>query len=174
MKIHLAKQTLFLVSAILFVLFLIPPPLLTQAQNLSKDRPDETPATMIEAIQQRNTDIDKRAKSLDLKEQKLRIMEQEISKMIKEHTQILEAIHQKETQKKTQRDHDEEERYRRLSKIYEKMPPEDAATRIDQMKESLALNLLRVIKPKTVALILSGLSPDKAAKLSEKLIRKPR
>jgi len=178
MKTHLAKRTLFLILAILFILFLKPSPLLAQTQNLNKNRPDETsaptesktPATMIEAIQQRNADIDKRTEALDLKEQRLRIMEQEISKMIKEHTKILETINQKEAQ----RDQAQEARYSRLAKIYEKMPPEDAATRISRIEESLALNLLRVIKPKTVAQILSGLSPAKAAQFSEKLIRKPR
>ncbi|MFQ5779775.1 MAG: hypothetical protein ACE5HN_03195, partial [Nitrospiria bacterium] len=76
MKTHLAKRTLFVISAILFILFLKPSPLLTQTQNRNKDRPDETsshpesktPATMIEAIQQRNAAIDKRTEALDLKE----------------------------------------------------------------------------------------------------------
>ncbi len=176
------NQIILSIAAALFFLFVKPLPLLTQSQPLNKNssketesplRP-ETPETMIEAIRQRNEDIDKKSEALKVKEQRLQIMAQEISSMIKKHTQILEDISQQKAQKKSKMALEQEERYRRISKIYEKMPPEDAATRIDKMKESLALNLLRVIKPKSVAQILIGLSPTKAAKLSEKLSRKPR
>ncbi|MFQ5579654.1 MAG: MotE family protein [Nitrospiria bacterium] len=182
MKALHVRQIILSIMGILFLLFVKPLPLLTQSQPLKEGKfkevqppsKSETPTSMIEAIQQRNADIDKKSKALEAKEQRLQIMEKEISNMIKKHTRILETITQKEAQKKSKLELEQEERYRRISKIYEKMPAEDAATRIDKMKEAFALNLLRVIKPKSVAQILVGLSPAKAAKLSEKLSRKPR
>jgi len=176
------RKIIFSIAAIFFLLFVKPLPLFTQSQTLNKSRTEKTPspsrsktpASMIEAIRQRNQDIDKKAEALNIKEERLRIMSQEISNMIKKHTRILETISQKESEKKSKLELEQEERYQRISKIYEKMPPEDAATRIDKMKESLALKLLRVIKPKSVAQIFIGLSPTKAAKLSEKLSRRPR
>lgn len=176
------RQILLSFVAILFLLLVKPPPLLTQSQTLNKNGSNEipsssrleTPATMIEAIHQRNAEIDKKAEALELKEQRLKIMEQGIKKMINKNEQILETINQKNAQKNAKLALEQEERTRRISKIYEKMPPEEAAIRIDKMKESLALDLLRVIKPKSVAQILIGLSPAKAAKLSEKLNKKPR
>ena len=58
-----------------------------------------------------------------------------------------------------------------LIKIYEAMDPEEAALRLEQMKEGLALDLLAAIKGKKAAALLAGVSPAKAARLSEGLRR---
>ncbi|HLG22981.1 MAG TPA: hypothetical protein VI382_09205 [Candidatus Manganitrophaceae bacterium] len=58
--------------------------------------------------------------------------------------------------------------------MYEAMPPEEAAARIEKMNESLALNLLGRIKEKIAAQILTGMNPTKAARMSEKLIKTQR
>ncbi len=61
-----------------------------------------------------------------------------------------------------------------LSQAFETMPVEEAAQRIDKMKEPVALNLLGRLKGKTAGAILAALSPGKAARLVEKLAAEPR
>ena len=61
-----------------------------------------------------------------------------------------------------------------LSQAFETMPVEEAAQRIDKMKEAVALNLLARLKGKTAGAILAALSPGKAARLVEKLAAEPR
>ncbi len=130
----------------------------------------QTPAVLIKAIEQRNTELDKRAEQLDAKEQRLRILEKEVDDMLKKYSKIREEIEQKETEQKKL----DEPKYLRLAKIYEGMLPEVAAARIGEMKETVALNILTRIKEKTAAKILSGMDPAKAAKYSEKLVKPPR
>lgn len=128
------------------------------------------PAAMIEAIEQRKGELDKRALELDLKEERLRLMEQEVSQMLKKYSGIREALEEKEKKRKLT----EDEQIGRLAKMYAAMPSEEAAARIEKLDESLALTLLGRIKEKSAAQILTGLSPAKAAKLTEKLARPPR
>ena len=56
-----------------------------------------------------------------------------------------------------------------LIKVYEAMDPDEAAVRIEEMKEELALDILAGIKDKRAALVLAGVKPEKAARLSEGL-----
>lgn len=131
--------------------------------------PSRAPDAMIKAIEQRSVDLDRRAEQLDLKDQRLRMIEQEVSEMLKKDTQLRDEIGQKEKEVHI----GQEGQILRLAKMYESMPAEDAAIRMEQMEESLALNLLAKIKEKIAAQILSGMTPAKAAKFSEKLSKKP-
>ncbi len=130
----------------------------------------QTPAVLIKAIEQRNTELDKRAEQLDAKEQRLQILEKEVDDMLKKYSKIREELEQKEAEQKKL----DEPKYIRLAKIYEGMLPEVAAARIGEMKETVALNILTRIKEKVAAKILSGMDPAKAAKYSEKLVTPPR
>ena len=58
-----------------------------------------------------------------------------------------------------------------LARMYEAMPPKDAAARIEKLKEPLTLKLLSSLKPKTAARILNEIKPSKAASLTEKLAK---
>ena len=61
-----------------------------------------------------------------------------------------------------------------LSQAFETMPVEEAAQRIDKMKEAVALSLLARLKGKTAGAILAALNPAKAARLVEKLAAESR
>ena len=56
-----------------------------------------------------------------------------------------------------------------LTKVYEAMDPEEAALRIEKMKEGLALDLLARLKGKKAAGVLANVRPEKAARLTEGL-----
>lgn len=55
-------------------------------------------------------------------------------------------------------------------KMFESMPPEEAASRIDKMPEKSAMELLRELKPKTAGSILAQMKPERAAKIAEKFL----
>jgi flagellar motility protein MotE (MotC chaperone) len=60
-----------------------------------------------------------------------------------------------------------------LSQAFETMPVEEAAQRIEKMREPVALDLLARLKSKTAGQILAALDPTKAARLVEKLAADP-
>ncbi|MGH7232911.1 MAG: MotE family protein, partial [Nitrospiraceae bacterium] len=60
-----------------------------------------------------------------------------------------------------------------VAKMYETMPPEEAALRIEKVPSDMALQVLRSLKGKTAGAILSQVKPDKAAKLTEQLMTAP-
>ena len=51
------------------------------------------------------------------------------------------------------------------------MPPDRAGKLLEKMDDDVAAQLLRRIKGKEAGAILSLLSPDKAAKLSQRLLK---
>lgn len=52
-------------------------------------------------------------------------------------------------------------------KMYETMPPEEAAVRLEKLPTDMALEVLRLLKGKAAGTILASVRPDKAAKLTE-------
>ncbi len=60
-----------------------------------------------------------------------------------------------------------------LAKIYEAMPPEEAAARLERMPERKALEVLRLLKGKSAGSILAEVKPDRAARLTEQLLTTP-
>lgn len=57
-----------------------------------------------------------------------------------------------------------------LAKMYESMPAEDAAARLEHMPERKAIEMLRLVKGKTAGAILSQMKAERAAKLTEQLL----
>lgn len=60
-----------------------------------------------------------------------------------------------------------------LAKIYEAMPAEEAAARLERMPERKALEVLRLIKGKSAGAILAEVKPERAARLTEQLLTTP-
>ncbi len=60
-----------------------------------------------------------------------------------------------------------------VTKIYEAMPAEEAAARIEKMPAHMAIKVLRSVKSKTAGAILALVRTDKAAKLTEQLFTPP-
>mgnify|MGYP003344054465 FL=1 len=54
--------------------------------------------------------------------------------------------------------------------MYESMPSEEAAARLEKMPERKAIEVLRILKPKTAGAILSQVRAERAAKLTEQLL----
>ncbi|MBI1824150.1 MAG: hypothetical protein HY200_03850 [Nitrospirae bacterium] len=125
--------------------------------------PSPDPGLLINAIEKRKTDLDKRAEEIEQENQRLQALKTELNLLLSRYTQI------RETAIKT--DAIDERQLEHLSKMYEAMPPKDAARRIERLKEPLALKLLSSIKPKVAAKILNEIKPVRAAYLTEKLAK---
>ncbi len=160
-------RTIF-ISITAFVLFILFP----STQALSAE--DENPGSIIKALGEREAIIDQREARLKEREGRLHLLEEEIRAMIKKHTTLKEEYDQREALRLSERQQEEEKRLARLAKIFQSMPPKEAANRLSKLKEQTALALLRRIKEKDVAKILSNLSPTQAAKYSEKFIKVPK
>ncbi len=126
-----------------------------------------TSAALIKAIEKRTVELDARESHLAIREQQLKLMEQEVSGMLDRNTKLREEIEQKQTQLSAVN----EQKLQALSKTYAAMPAEEAAMRLEQVDDSLALNILSRSKPKIAAKFLASMSPAKAAKLSQKLAK---
>jgi flagellar motility protein MotE (MotC chaperone) len=63
------------------------------------------------------------------------------------------------------------EQNRHLVATLEAMPPDRAGKLLERMEDEVAVQLLRRIKGKEAGAILSLLTPDKAARLSQRLLK---
>lgn len=151
--------------------------------------PPQGPAVMIPQeilamLDQRKKALDKREEEVRMKEMRLSALKTEIEGILARHQESLKLAEKlrKDSaedkavldQKQAQVDADTRKADQaRLAKIYESMPAEEAAARIEKMPSNRALELLRLLKGKTAGAILAQVPPTKAAKLTEQLIPKP-
>jgi len=131
----------------------------------------ESPATLLEALKQRNSEIDVREKKVIEREGRLNLLEKEVRGMLDEYIKLKEIVDQREAEHASALRKETEARTSRLSKIYQAMDPKEAADRIKKMKKSTALSLLRKIKEKQAAKILSSMNAATATQFSEAFIR---
>jgi flagellar motility protein MotE (MotC chaperone) len=131
-------------------------------------------------LQQRREDIDRREKAVRTGEERLTILRAEFEEILSK----VEAAEQRRLRLKEQQDNAGEgqpkqaaesrtQKYAHLTKIYESMPSEEAAERIERMPDRKALEILRLVKGKTAGLILAQIKVAKAARLTEQLLSKP-
>ncbi len=135
------------------------------------DEPLSEEASLLEELQARLKAVEERERSLQLREEQVQALQRDIEALA-----ARQAKEAKRLDKEASALDEEQRRYLEqdpalihLLKIYESMDPEEGALRIEQMQESLALDILAGIKNKKAAGILAGIKPKKAARLSEGL-----
>lgn len=138
------------------------------------------PEEVVAMLQQRQEDIEHREKAVQTAEERLTILRAEFEVILSK----VEAAEQRRLRLKEQQEKAGEGRtkqaaesrtqnYAHLTKIYESMPSEEAAARIERMPDRKALEILRLVKGKTAGLILAQIKVDKAARLTEQLLSNP-
>ncbi|TAJ08724.1 MAG: hypothetical protein EPO61_07370 [Nitrospirae bacterium] len=141
------------------------------------------PREILEMLGRRKQALDKKEEALRVAETRLASLKGEIEEILVRHEQAVKlaekarknAEEQKAAGAQKQGKVDDETRkadQARLAKMYETMPAEEAAARIEKMPNARALELLRLLKGKTAGAILAQIPPVKAAKLTEQLIPK--
>jgi flagellar motility protein MotE (MotC chaperone) len=134
------------------------------------------PEEMVAMFQQRKQDLERRENSVREAEAKLAILKAEVAQILSQ----IEAAEQRRLAKEkavvAQQNptvHTRTQQLGQLVKMYESMPAEEAAERIERMSNRKALEILRLLKSKSAGAILAQVKVDRAAKLSEEFLTTP-
>jgi len=103
-----------------------------------------------------------------LEEERLSIIKSDIQKEVAHNEKLKQEI--EEAQKNI--DEQTKERLMKVSKMYEAMPAEEAAKRLEKLDENTAVDILITLKPRSAGGILAEMDSDKAASISKKIITK--
>jgi flagellar motility protein MotE (MotC chaperone) len=134
------------------------------------------PEEMVAMFQQRKQDLERRENSVREAEAKLAILKAEVAQILSQ----IEAAEQRRLAKEkavvAQQNPTVDTRTQQIGqlvKMYESMPAEEAAERIERMSNRKALEILRLLKSKSAGAILAQVKVDRAAKLSEEFLTTP-
>jgi len=127
--------------------------------------PSAAERAILERLQERRQELEKRARELDIREGLIADAEKRVeSKLmqIKEGQQQLAA----EAQKKEEA---EAARFKGLVTMYESMKPRDAAKIFDRLEVNVLLQVASMMSPRSMSEILALMSPDRAEQLTVEL-----
>ena len=144
------------------------------------------PREIFQMLEQRKRALDKREAALRGSEMHLLELKAELEQIVTRHEQAVEA-EKKRRQAAQSKATSEAEKSKatakpggaanvnqtQLAKIYETMPAEEAAARLERMPDRKALEVLRLIKGKSAGAILAEVKPERAARLTEQLLTAP-
>ena len=113
-------------------------------------------------LQQREQTLQDREEEIEQQRQQLQAEEQQL------------AERERALAERQQRFDDEEARYEYLAELYQGMPPEPAAERIQDIDDDqVILAIFRRMEDRNASIILSNMDPDRVAVLSRKLANHP-
>jgi flagellar motility protein MotE (MotC chaperone) len=144
----------------------------------------DVPREVIEMLNLRKRDLDRREEALRQNEERLVMVRTEVENLLAKNEVVEKQIQAaqakakeqpsdakaKQPQTKLEKERLAQEQKNQLAKIYEAMPSEDAAARLERLPERNAVEILRLVKTKSAGAILSQVKPDYAAKLSAQLL----
>lgn len=103
-----------------------------------------------------------------IEEERLNILKTDIQKEIDQYKKLKKEM--EEAQKTV--DEKSQEKLARVAKMFEAMPVEDAARKLEKLDEDTAVAILTAVKPKTAGKILAQIETEKAVSLSKKILSK--
>lgn len=149
------------------------------------------PREIFHMLDQRRKALDEREEALAAEQGRLTAVKEQIRGLIEQHKRAakeasearkkLQAAQgkrqddaqQRRAQKKKRlevEDQAAQARIKQVAKIYEAMPPEEAAARIEKLPTKTALKVLQLLKSRAAGNILAQVNADKAAKLTEQYL----
>lgn len=124
--------------------------------------------TLLQALAERRSELDERARRLDDREALLQAAERRIDEKVdglKELRKSIEdLVRRQEEATETQ--------YQSLVKIYENMRPKDAARIFDELDMAVLLPVVERMKERKTAPILADMNPEKAKAITTELARR--
>ncbi len=159
-----------------------------------KDKPQQTqtpegpalgvPKEIIAMLDQRKRDLDRREESVKNAEDRLTMLKAELEQILtkieaveKRKREAKDKLDKAAAEKKTKQEQAVAElrnqHQAQLAKMFESMPSEEAAARLEKMPDRKAIEVLRLLKGKTAGAILATIKPERAAKLTEQLLATP-
>jgi len=144
----------------------------------------DVPREVIGMLDLRKRDLDRREEALRQNEERLLMVRAEVENLLAKNEELEKQIQSaqakakeqpadvmaKKAQAKLDKERLVQEQKTQLAKIYEAMPSEDAAARLERLPDRNAIEILRLVKTKSAGAILSQVKPDHAAKLSAQLL----
>jgi flagellar motility protein MotE (MotC chaperone) len=138
------------------------------------------PEEMVALFQQRKQDLEHRENTVRTAEGQIAILKAEVEQILSK----VEAIEKRRLEREkavvgTQASRGKQavdtraQQLGQLVKMYETMPAEEAAARIERMTDRKALEILRLLKSKSAGAILAQVKADRAAKLTEEFVIAP-
>ncbi len=121
------------------------------------------------AIKKRNEALDAREEKIRVEEERLKTLKGEVEKRIAEFGSLRADLDKIYSDIKSAK----ESNMKDIAKIYENMPAEEAATRLEQLEDDLAVRLLKSMNSRIAGKVLAFVEPAKAAKLTEVLGKDP-
>ena len=103
-----------------------------------------------------------------IEEERLAIIKSDIQKEIEHNEKVKKDF---EAEQKAAYEYSKE-RLLKVGKIYESMPPDEAAKKLEKLDEDTAVEIIGVLKPRAAGGILTEMDSEKAAAISKKLIIK--
>jgi flagellar motility protein MotE (MotC chaperone) len=135
------------------------------------------PREVLDMLDQRKRDLDRREQSIRQNEERLMIVRGQVEELLDQNEALEKKIQSAQAKVPTQQAKLQAEKERvvqdhrtQLAKMYESMPSEDAASRLERMPDRKAIEILRMVKAKTAGAILAQVKADRAAKLTEQLL----
>ncbi|MDD2903740.1 MAG: hypothetical protein PHU44_15045 [Syntrophales bacterium] len=133
----------------------------------AEKQPAPTVPRVMSLLEKERQALQTREQAVAAKEEHLKVLKQEVEARLKE----LNAIQQRAMEFLEEEKRMQGEQNRHLVATLEAMPPDRAGKLMEKMDDDVAVQLLRRLKGKEAGAILSLLTPDKAARLSQKLLK---
>lgn len=132
----------------------------------------DVPREVLGMLDLRKRDLDRREEAVRQNEERLMIVRVELEKVLAKNEALekrIETVRAKADQP-SPKERLAQAQKNQLAKMYEAMPSEDAAVRLERMPDQKAIEILRLVKTKSAAAILAQVKPEHAAKLSVQLL----
>ena len=140
----------------------------------------DVPRELLDMLDQRKRDLDRREQALRQNEERLMIVRGQIEELLDQNEALEKKIQSAQAKEDrapsplakahAEKERSAQEQRTQLAKIYESMPSEDAALRLEHMPDRKAIEILKLVKAKTAGAILAQVKADRAAKLTEQLL----
>ena len=127
---------------------------------------------LLQSLRERQTQWEEREKQLTNRERQLANREADlllVQQQIEEKLSTLALLRKEMGDLLQEKANFEEKRFEHLVKVYEVMKPEEVSSLFERLNEDTAARLLYQMKEKKAGQILASISPQVAAKLSERL-----
>jgi flagellar motility protein MotE (MotC chaperone) len=142
-----------------------PPPSGTVISANPAPPPSGAERAILERLQERRQELDKRARELDIREGLIAEAEKRVDARLAEIKDAKAALAVAEQHK----DQAEAARFKGLVTMYENMKPRDAAKIFDRLEVSVLIEVASQINPRTMSEILAQMSPETAQRLTVEL-----
>ncbi|HEU4683477.1 MAG TPA: hypothetical protein VFS39_03130 [Nitrospira sp.] len=142
------------------------------------------PRELLAMLDLRKRDLDHREEALKQAEQRLAGLKAELEQVLtkieaveKRRKEAKDKIDKAALEQKAKQERDaielRNQHQAQLAKMFETMPSEEAASRVEKMPDRKAIEVLRLVKGKTAGGILAAMKAERAARLTEQLLVTP-